>query len=541
MVKLFIDYTEVVLEREQSFSITKINPFVSKDNSYSYDITLSLNNPINAKLFKSINRKDVSINSKNYHASLFVNGRTVLEGTAVVVDVSQNSVTIQLLQGKKECLSDIADRYIDNIHIGYWYDFDFLLFKYYDRFNGGFYPQKIDEDDFVLDAHIQDTFCQQCAIDTSKYSVLDESDSDPFFVEYDYYDVVDILETRCKYDMYKKDIIYFCPIEIQGQKENDTLIIANNYSYDNGKWTRPKINLMAPQLRLWYVVEKIFSKLGYTIVENLLKTDDFFKSIIIANANTTHHLCKTLPHWTIKQFIDNIENFCCCIFEFNGNLISIKKKANFFSTSKSLNVINRYSKSVNVDINDNDNSIKNYSYDLQVCDYNIYDVIDKNILSQCVFINCNSIEDRNNKYNSNKGSNVIFIVNNIWYFMRNGKWHIINYFRDFVNNDSVETIKLAINPAAVYQSTINEIDLFFLCAEGIRFSDSSSFHINQSFSIVDAVENENDNSLKGLDKMYVAFFNGKNGDNSFAFPLVSVGDDIYGIVKYDVGYNFRLS
>ena len=125
--------------------------------------------------------------------------------------------------------------------------------------------------------------------------------------------------------------------------------------------------------------------------------------------------------------------------------------------------------------------------------------------------------------------------------MRNGKWHIINYFRDFVNNDSVETIKLAINPAAVYQSTINEIDLFFLCAEGIRFSDSSSFHINQSFSIVDAVENENDNSLKGLDKMYVAFFNGKNGDNSFAFPLVSVGDDIYGIVNYDVGYNFRLS
>ena len=52
MVKLFIDYTEVVLERKQSFSITKINPFFSKDSSYSYDITLSLNNPINAKLFK---------------------------------------------------------------------------------------------------------------------------------------------------------------------------------------------------------------------------------------------------------------------------------------------------------------------------------------------------------------------------------------------------------------------------------------------------------------------------------------------------------
>ena len=549
MVKLFIDYTEVVLEREQSFSITKINPFFSKDSSYSYDITLSLNNPINAKLFKSINRKDVSINSKNYHASLFVNGRTVLEGTAVVVDVSQNTVTIQLLQGNKESLADIADRYIDNIHIGYCYDFDFLLFKYYDRLNGGglnYGRVKVPEDDFIIDAHIHETFGEKCAIDTCNYSVLDESKSDPYFVAYDYNSVMDEIENNFKYDIYKSGLIYFCPIHLKDQTlEDDSPLFANNYVYKNGLWEAPDEYMIAPQLRLWYVFEKIFQKLGFNVVDNILKTDDFFKSIIIANANVTHHLCKTLPHWTVKEFIQHIENFCCCHIDIRDNNIYMISKKSFLNSTSELKVLNQYTKVIDKDISDAGNAVVNYSYELEVTDYNLYDVIDKNILEQCVFVECKDFLERDLKYVMNKDGNVIFTINKTWYIKRNNKWHIINYFRDFIDNDTVDKIILAIKPAAVFKTVMDEffssMEFLALCSEGVIFDDGTTFHTQQSFNIVSAVENKDKDKKEGLKDMFVTFFNGTSGSNLASIPLVSPADASYNETNYEFSHNERLS
>ena len=56
MTELFINGVSVVLPKDFSVQVKRENSFVTKNGEYTYDITLPLTNPINAELYKNINR-----------------------------------------------------------------------------------------------------------------------------------------------------------------------------------------------------------------------------------------------------------------------------------------------------------------------------------------------------------------------------------------------------------------------------------------------------------------------------------------------------
>ena len=78
-------------------------------------------------------------------------------------------------------------------------------------------------------------------------------------------------------------------------------------NYQNGEWVNEDFSV-APQPYLCYVVEQIFAALGYTLrPENNALRQGAFRNVFIANARNTENLADILPHWTVREFFENLQ------------------------------------------------------------------------------------------------------------------------------------------------------------------------------------------------------------------------------------------
>lgn len=102
MTQLYIDNQEVALPENFTFDLIKENPFFTKGGSFTLDISLNLDIPVNARLYKHLNRFTASSNFKNRPARLIVDGKTVLNGTEIILEVNELSASIQLASGNSE-------------------------------------------------------------------------------------------------------------------------------------------------------------------------------------------------------------------------------------------------------------------------------------------------------------------------------------------------------------------------------------------------------------------------------------------------------
>lgn len=102
MTQLYIADQEVALPEDFTFELIRENPFFTKGGSFTLDISLNLDIPINARLYRHLNRFTASSKFKNRSARLIVDGRTVLNGTEIILEVNELSASIQLASGNSE-------------------------------------------------------------------------------------------------------------------------------------------------------------------------------------------------------------------------------------------------------------------------------------------------------------------------------------------------------------------------------------------------------------------------------------------------------
>lgn len=102
MTQLYIDNQEVALPEDFTFDLIKENPFFTKGGSFTLDISINLDIPVNAILYRHLNRFTASSIFKNRSARLIVDGRTVLNGTEIILEVNELSASIQLASGNSE-------------------------------------------------------------------------------------------------------------------------------------------------------------------------------------------------------------------------------------------------------------------------------------------------------------------------------------------------------------------------------------------------------------------------------------------------------
>ena len=119
MTELFIDGVSVVLPKDFSVAVKRENPMFTKNGEYTYDITLQLTNPVNAKLYEHLNRlNSVTEVKTDRTAILRADNRVYCNGTEVITGWTDDTVSIQIASGNSELNYFIgADRKMEELEM----------------------------------------------------------------------------------------------------------------------------------------------------------------------------------------------------------------------------------------------------------------------------------------------------------------------------------------------------------------------------------------------------------------------------------------
>ena len=120
MTELFIDKQQVLLPKDFTLTVLEENPFFTKNGKYTYDLTLSLLEPVNAKIYKYYNRpnNDEPIVTGR-SALLITDNRVVLNGTEIILEITDTEVKIQMVSGESELNFFInSDKKVNTLDLG---------------------------------------------------------------------------------------------------------------------------------------------------------------------------------------------------------------------------------------------------------------------------------------------------------------------------------------------------------------------------------------------------------------------------------------
>jgi hypothetical protein len=119
MTELYINGYAVILPAGFEFSVVEDNPFLTKSGEYSLEVELDLRNPVNAKIFKHINRFHQKNVSDTLSIILIADNQVRMNGSAVILSHTDTSVEMQLLSGNSNLNYFIgSDKKIDDLDMG---------------------------------------------------------------------------------------------------------------------------------------------------------------------------------------------------------------------------------------------------------------------------------------------------------------------------------------------------------------------------------------------------------------------------------------
>lgn len=103
MTKLYIDGVAVSLPAGFTITVKQENAFFTKNGEYTYDIELSLQNPVNARLYGFLNRLNIKERpATKRKAVLVADNRIYLNGSEIITGWTDETVSIQLVSGNSE-------------------------------------------------------------------------------------------------------------------------------------------------------------------------------------------------------------------------------------------------------------------------------------------------------------------------------------------------------------------------------------------------------------------------------------------------------
>lgn len=327
MVDLYIDGRLVVLPDNFSITIIDENPFFTKKGTYTYDITLSLLDPINAKIYGHLNRKNKKdIIPENRRAYMVVDNEVVLNGTEVILQYSESQVKIQLVSGNSELNFLIgSDRKLRDLDLG-------EAVKHTSQ-------EQLKE--WLMQGYPE-----------REYQVL------PYYT-WDH----DILLNPS-------------PSAYMAVGNMYAIVSHNNFDF----YLYGAYGLITPQPYLCFIIDRIFESLGYSVTNNDIAGHPVFSKYYMVNGIQTRKYAEMLPDWTVKDFFLKIQGFFDCTFVSDpykktvGIYFNYKSQTEFQNTTD-LEIYDEYT----VD-KDKDNNLdvrnSNTEYSLDSNDYHKYASID---------------------------------------------------------------------------------------------------------------------------------------------------------------------
>lgn len=254
-MECYINGKQVYPASGEKIKVTLGNEYVSETGTSTLDVSFPLDYAPNRDFFGAIGRIDVSKRTMRYDdCQLISDGHVILHGMAVVTEISESRVKLQLSAGKSATnQADWSERiYIDEIN--------------YDQ--SGLDP---------VTSYNRYVWARE-QIDSKGY-----------------------LGVRGK-------AIYTSIWDAQ----NNMMYNRTRTMVGVTEFSRPAIHP-----NLWYVVEGVMSRLGVELTKRPFGGSPF-DDIYIANARLTQNIKDALPHWTAKKFLMEVENLFSGKFVFEG-------------------------------------------------------------------------------------------------------------------------------------------------------------------------------------------------------------------------------
>lgn len=525
MTELFIDGHRAVINNNVSIKLTKENVYFTKASSYTFDIELPMSCAENVVIFGHINRKDVEAKIITRKAKLYSDNILLLDGTAVVTQVTDLAVKVQLLAGNSEMnfYHNAEKQYVDELPMSDWfsltsgvpwlgdqvgssYTFAYLNWMDYFKIGGPLYPY--------------------AGWRNMLWGLNNAWVAFPIYNE--------TAEVQCNdYVMRKRNTDF--QVEFRMSHEG----MANLANGD------PQVKF-AIQPYLHFIVERVIRAMGYTIYSNSneLYNNDFFNKIFVANANNRIELNKSLPHWTVNEFITQIENFCGVVFkvdEASKNVRIISRNDYMKQGTYYINdVVDEYT----IDIDKEETTdISNGNIGYSDGDIDQYDMIEEDIISAATFdreyttleslsnfvINSGLKKSDKKKIYECEGRHFIVVADGL---LGSLSLKEVNIFRNRIQNQEKKDvdIELKIVPCKIIETEISAVEtkkngsnidvdtkLWTTSCRCLSRPDRNDFSWSKSnaetdeVDIADMIENETEKETAN-DMLYVALNDGKLQD-----------------------------
>lgn len=259
MTELYLNGYITVMDKSTKIKVVFDNTYFTKSSTYTHDISLPMIScPQNQKIFGPINRKDVSKGQQTLKAILVVDNKVLLNGTAIVREVTDIKAQVQLVSGNSEMnfFLQAEQKYIDKMYIEIPFSKVPMLSSI---------TNKVSKEQQIINWADYD-HCNKGFVFFPVYNETSQKLCNGFSASY---------------------------INIDGQRKE---------SFARG--SQP--GGTCPQIYLCAMIKYIISAYGYSLVENQLETT-IFRNLFICFATEILGWAHLLPHWTINEFFSNIE------------------------------------------------------------------------------------------------------------------------------------------------------------------------------------------------------------------------------------------
>lgn len=344
MTQIYLDDTQLYMA-DSNIKLTRENAYFSQSGSYTLDVQLPLDIPQNKMFFGNIGRLETTKHNVKYKARLTVDNVDVLNGSATITNISDNAVKVQLLGGYSDInfLAKFGEEYIDNINYG-----NINVPAGFSTFVAGGSKSTVPT--------VGDT-------DKGLKWMAGEWDSD----------VITAVG----------DDVYVCmPIydETNEEVRNKTIIRSKlnqtHRAYSVCECVQPN---------LLYVLRTIIGNYGYKIANNEFNSKPWNR-IYIANCAKTLNMANVLPHWTVKEFLEQIQYLFNGTFVFDEvhKTVDLKSNLTFFNNAEINFVpIEEFSSEITTDDNESTKSLSssNVNYSCSDSKEHFYDILSEDIFN----------------------------------------------------------------------------------------------------------------------------------------------------------------
>ena len=172
------------------------------------------------------------------------------------------------------------------------------------------------------------------------------------------------------------------PVWVEADKKRYWRDDGESYMFPFDKWSQHLPNstndleqitldeaniVFAPQPYLAVIVERVLKELGYTLSKsaNALRSG-WFAQIFIANAREAIHYADCLPHWTIKEFFDELRNTYGMVVLVSGTQATIVSRSTLYTSRKPIeikNAIDERNTDIDLESEQKDTTSGNVGYD----------------------------------------------------------------------------------------------------------------------------------------------------------------------------------